>query len=89
MNPTTELMFTQSSGYQADQMSLTRPDCLRILQSGRIIKSEMSGRDWRRWVQGQDLDGNTVTLAITVVQMDEQRKRIVVLNCQKDEEVAQ
>lgn len=89
MNPATELMFTQNSEYQADQTSLTRPDCLRILQCGRIIKSEMSGPDWRRWVQGQDLDGNTVTLAVTVVQMDEQRKRIVVLNCEKDEEVAQ
>ena len=89
MTPSTELMFTQASGYEAEQCGLSRPDCLRIIQSGRVIKSELSGSDWRRWVQGQDLDGNTITLVITVVQMDAQRKRIVVLNCEKNEGVQQ
>src|SRR5208337_5169452 len=87
MNTATELMFTQNSGYQAEQIGLTRPDCLRVIASGRVIKSERSDPDWRRWVQGQDLDGNTITLVVTVVQMDEQRKRIVILNCEKEEVV--
>jgi len=89
MNPATELMFTQFSGNKADEFGLTRPDCLRILQAGRVIKSEMSGPDWRRWVQGQDLEGNTVTLAVTVVQIDDDRKRIVILDCEKNEEEVQ
>ena len=84
MNPATELMFTQRSGNQAEEMGVSRPDCLRIIGSGRVIKSENHGNEWRRWVQGIDLDGNTVTLALTVVTTNSGTKRIVILDCERD-----
>lgn len=82
-NPATELMFTQSSGHEAEQTGLTRSDCLRMIAVGRVIRSEMSGPDWRRWVRGTDLDGNTMTLVLTVVPTSENNKRIVILKCER------
>lgn len=87
MDPSTQLMFTQSSGVEAEQIRISRPDCLRAIATGGVIRSEQLGQDWRRTVQGKDMDGNTITLVVTVVPaMDERKKRIVVLKCERTDD---
>ena len=87
MDPSTELMFTQNSGVEAEQLGLSRPDCLRAIATGGVSKSEQLGPDWRRTVQGRDMDGNPITVVITVVTaMDGRRKRIVVLKCERNDD---
>lgn len=86
MEPTTELMFTQRSGHEAEQLGISRPDCLRAIATGGVIRSEQFGPDWRRVVQGRDMDGNLITLVITVVSIaDDGRKRIVVLESERND----
>ena len=86
MLPSTELMFTQNSAAEAEQLGISRPDCLRAIATSGVIKSEQLGPDWRRTVRGKDMDGNTITLVVTVVPtMDGKRKRIVVLKTERND----
>jgi hypothetical protein len=87
MNASTELMFTQNSAAEAEQSGITRPDCLRAIATGGVVKSEQLGPDWRRTVRGKDMDGNAITIVITVVStMDGKRKRIVVLKSERSDD---
>jgi hypothetical protein len=86
MDPTTELMFTQRSGYEAEQQRIYRPDCLSAICVGRVINSEKNGPDWRRTVQGKDREGDTITIVVTVVTTNSGGKRIVVLDSLRNNE---
>ena len=84
MDSATELMFTQRSGYEAEQRRVFRPDCLSAIISGRVIKSEKLGPDWRRTVQGNDREGKLITIVLTVVTLNSGTKRIVVLDVERE-----
>lgn len=83
MDHSTELMFTQRSGYEASERGIYRQDCLSAIITGRVIGSEKLGPDWRRTVRGKDRDGETITIVLTVVPLSAGAQRIVILETER------
>jgi ribosomal protein S6E (S10) len=44
----------------------TRMDLLVAIRNGSIIRSERRGLQWRRAVRGQNIEGDLITIIVTV-----------------------
>jgi ribosomal protein S6E (S10) len=44
----------------------TRMDLLVAIRNGSIVRSERRGLQWRRTVRGQNIEGNLITIIVTV-----------------------
>jgi ribosomal protein S6E (S10) len=54
----------------------SRMDLLVAIRNGSIVRSERRGLQWRRTVRGQNIDGDLITIIVTVAY---QIRRISVL----------
>jgi mRNA-degrading endonuclease HigB of HigAB toxin-antitoxin module len=53
------------------------------LRTGTVARSERRGLQWRRIVRGADIDGNSITMIVTVVY---HFRRIVVLEIEGEQD---
>jgi hypothetical protein len=62
-----ELLLSFAAYEAADKQDITRTDLLMALRTCAIVKSELHGTQWRRVVQGNDMDGNALVMTVTVI----------------------
>src|ERR1700733_11439834 len=79
------ILLTNDASDTAEQRGLTRSDLLMALRTCSVVQSVGRGQQWRRVVRGADIDGNSITMIVTVVY---HFRRIVVLEIEgeRDEE---
>jgi hypothetical protein len=71
-----ELLLARGALDTCEERGLTRMDLLVALRTCAVIGSERRGGQWRRTVRGNDIDGNSIMMVVTVVY---QVRRILVL----------
>jgi hypothetical protein len=71
-----ELLLTRDASDMCEEQGLTRIDLLMALRTCAVTGSERRGMQWRRTVRGNDFDGNSIVMIVTVVY---QVRRILVL----------
>jgi hypothetical protein len=78
-----ELTLTDDAEDTAEARDLDRADLIAALRTCSVIRSERRGSQWRRMIRGTDIDGNAITMIVTVVY---HFRRIVVLGIEGDED---
>jgi hypothetical protein len=71
-----EILLTDIVKSTMEENGATRIDLLMALRNCAVIGSERRGNQWRRLVRGQDIDGRTITMVITVAYP---QRRILIL----------
>lgn len=76
-----EVMLTNDASDAAERQDISRPDVLAALRNCSVVRSERRGSQWRRIVCGTDIDGNAITMVVTVIY---QVRRILVLEIERE-----
>lgn len=76
MHREVELVLTDDAKTQTREMGFERTDLLDALRSCAVVESKKRGSLWKRTVRGEDIDGNPITMIVTIVY---HFRRIVVL----------
>lgn len=77
-DPTVNIMVTNKAARRLEKESISLPDVQMALSTCRFVNSECRHRQWRRTIQGQDAEGESVRLVVVLEQGV--GKRIVVLS---------